>query len=343
MTRVPKIRTPGEIVVLVPHLVGFQPEESLVAISLRPPRGRVGLTLRADLVEDPVVVDQVVQPLFADGASACLLVVHTRQASDGVHPWRGLVDAIECQLAARGVEVMEALLVRDGRWWSYRCERPCCPASGTALDPGSDAVQAVATASAFAGHAVLASREELVASVGPVLPLGAAVAAQHQERAVTELAGRVLLDGTASVLEEVERWRAALEAWERRPDRLAPEVAAALAVGLRLIQVRDEVATWALERPEALLGLLLAACRSTVPPDDAAVCTLLAWMAYAGGNGALTRIALERALATDPDYSLARLILTALDAMLPPGQIRSTMRAALPGRRRPRGRGRRAA
>lgn len=45
------------------------------------------------------------------------------------------------------------------------------------------------------------------------------------------------------------------------------------------------------------------------------------------GNGAVALIAVERALATDPAYSLAQLLVTALDAALPPAQVREVLRA----------------
>lgn len=55
---------------------------------------------------------------------------------------------------------------------------------------------------------------------------------------------------------------------------------------------------------------------------------MLGAVAYATGNGALALVALERALATDPAYSFARLLLAALDGQLPPAQVREVLRAA---------------
>jgi hypothetical protein len=64
-----------------------------------------------------------------------------------------------------------------------------------------------------------------------------------------------------------------------------------------------------------------------VPPSDAHVCALVAWVAYARGEGALANVALDRALAGQPDHSLALLLRSCLDAGLPPGEIRSMARA----------------
>jgi len=87
--------------------------------------------------------------------------------------------------------------------------------------------------------------------------------------------------------------------------------------------VRDEIATWGLEPdPQVLLALLTDLARTTPAADAAPACTLLAWVAYLGGNGALANVALERALAGEADYSMALLLRDAMAAQLPPSAIR---------------------
>lgn len=323
-----KVRTPGEIAALVPHLTGFVPHESLVAISLRGSRKRIGLTLRADLVDARALVDQVVTAMTKDGARSVALVVHTDQPSGAQHPWTGLVDAVEAALAVRGVDVPEVLLVRDGRWWSYRCVRSCCPATGSPLAEDSAVVQTTATEQAYEGRVVLASRAELVASLQSQLPLGPALLRRLQDQAEEALAERLSEDPEATVQQELARWRCALDGWEQQPRALRPDEAGALAVGLHLVRVRDSVASWSLDRLEPLLGLLQQLCRGVIGPHDAPLCAVLAWVAYASGNGALALIAAERALASDPAYSLAQLLLAAIDGLLPPDQVRAVLQRA---------------
>ncbi len=345
MSDVPRLRTPGEIAAVTPLLVGFEPRESLVGLSLRGPGRTVGLVLRVDLSESPLLVEQVVHALVRDGARSALLLVHTAARSDGDdHPWAGLVGAVESRLQQRRVPVTEALLVRDGRWWSYRCRLTCCPPEGLPVEGGSAKVQAVAAEQAFGGRAQLASREELVASVEPVLPLGSRPAEQLQERALGDLRRRLRLDPVAARRLELARWRAALEAWEQRPGSLEPEAAARLVAALHPVLVRDQVAAWCLDRPEPLLGLLLQLCRSSVPPHDAPVCAVLAWVAYAQGQGALALVAVDRALRTDAAYSLAKLLEQAVERVVPPEEVRAVLRTAAselarPGRRAARRRG----
>ena len=76
--------------------------------------------------------------------------------------------------------------------------------------------------------------------------------------------------------------------------------------------------------------------------------SLLAFIAWQSGEGALANTAIERALAVDPDYSMAHLIGRAVDAGLPPFAARLPMtpeeveasyavteRAARPASKRP--------
>ena len=94
------------------------------------------------------------------------------------------------------------------------------------------------------------------------------------------------------------------------------------------VRLRDEVASWCLAEPDALLALLGRVCQGAVAPDDAPVCAALAWVAYAQGNGALALVAAQRALTSCPDHSLARLLLAAIDGVVPPSQIRDVLRSA---------------
>ena len=83
----------------------------------------------------------------------------------------------------------------------------------------------------------------------------------------------------------------------------------------------DSEVVW-MER-DALLHRLLALCRSV--PDEcaveaAAVCTVAAHVAWIGGDGAIARVAVDRAVRLDPGYRLARLLerLIDLGLRLPP-------------------------
>jgi hypothetical protein len=322
---VARLTTPAEFVAMVPMLTGFVPRESAVVVSLRPPRKRIGLTMRFDLPPPELagaLADEVADRLAEDGAAAALLVVYTEAA--GRLPEQELVERVE---DACGVPLEDALLVRGGRWWSYHCTRAsCCPPEGTPLDTSlSPALELVAAENALEGRAVLPSREDLVASIAPPVFLAAEAALQRLDEEV---------DGWISARrrDPEQARRRALASARRLLDEVAdggtPEgrQVAALAAATHDVAVRDEIATWMLDRPHDLLALLLQAVRQVPAPYDAPVCTLLAWVAYGAGNGGLANVALDRALTTDGSYRMATLLRTALDGQVPPTEIRSMLR-----------------
>ncbi|WP_188959520.1 DUF4192 family protein, partial [Modestobacter marinus] len=56
--------------------------------------------------------------------------------------------------------------------------------------------------------------------------------------------------------------------------------------------------------------------------------TLLAVSAWVRGDGALANVALDRALRSEPSYTFAGLLRSALDACLPPEEMRRLIRQA---------------
>lgn len=322
---VARLGSPAEIAGVIPLLVGFVPHESVVVVSLRPPRRRVGLALRIDLPKPgglPSLARAVAAALARDGAAHALVVIYTAAGDTaGALAGQDVVKAIE---AGCGVPVPEALLVRDGRWWSYLCQRAdCCPAEGTSIQARPDgAVGLLAAEQVLGGRTVLASRAELVTSLAA--PVASAAVLRRLGRAA---AREDALAAPAARRAQALRGAAALLTVCSDGGTVGVAEAAAFAVSLRDVVVRDEVATWALDEPVELLTLLTQVARHTVAPYDAPVCTLIAWIAYGEGNGALANVALDRALDGCPDYALAVLLRSALDAQVPPAQVRALLGA----------------
>jgi hypothetical protein len=75
--------------------------------------------------------------------------------------------------------------------------------------------------------------------------------------------------------------------------------------------------------------VLRAAVRRTPPPHDAPLCTALAWFSYADGDGTMANLALDRALGSDPDYSLGLLIEASLERQLPPDALVEVIEGAM--------------
>lgn len=333
-----RLRAPVEVVQVIPELCGFVPQDSLVVVSVRGRRQRVGLTMRVDLppADDRgagrALAAQLAARLHADGARAALLSVWTGAGElDGRLPQEQLVADVARALRRAGAPTLSQLLVADGRWWSYDCTDDCCPRQGTPLpDATVPAVRSVAAQRVLAGRAVLPSRAAVAASFTPDADDLPALRAQLTA-ARGQWQGRLRAEG------RVRSGQAALRAWRRAlddapPAAPAPEQAAGLLVALDDVLVRDEVLTWALQDGDRLLPLLLALAAQAPPPADVAVCTLVAWTAHLRGDGALANVALDRALASDPACGLARLGRQALDAQVGPdplAEVLSQARAAL--------------
>ncbi|MBK5307047.1 MAG: DUF4192 domain-containing protein [Frankiaceae bacterium] len=328
-----RLTSPGEIAAAVPHLCGFVPTESLVAVSLRGERRRIGLSLRLDLMPaeaDEDVAEQVAARLAHDDASAVVLVVYTEEP--GGRPRDPLVRAVIDAVELRGMTIMEGLLVRAGAWSSYTCSHPeCCPPEGTAVPAPADVI---AAAAAYDGRVVLRDREELVASLAPPVLLAARLAEQRLDAALVRWLAVVEGSGPEAARTQ------SLAALRNALTGSVEHDVADLVVPLQDVAVRDEVATWALDDSEALLTLVLALARDSVAPYDVPVCTLVALVAWVRGDGALANVALDRALAGDPAYNMAKLFRAGLDGQLPPSAVkqwlRETRRAQRPRRRRGR-------
>lgn len=336
----PKIRItgPGSIIAALPQLLGFPPEESLVLVGLSGTRSRLGVTMRADLPPDGLdhapcaeELEPLVEALLRDGATKCLAIVLTElEDLEGLAPYLDLVAELDRALADSAIEVCDVVLVRAGRWRSYLCpDLGCCPPEGAPVPPVSGELAAYA---AYSGSVVRDSRAALLAMIAPD---PAAVAAT--ERALDHVC-RELADASAAGTSEAYRDRIQT-AIHRRVTALAAGTAPALSnrdaarVCIALIDrpLRDRVAAHCLqETASAAESLWIDLLGRVPPPLDAAPATLLALSSWARGDGALANIALDRALTSDPSYSLAQLVRTALDHALPPATVREMLEVSPP-------------
>ncbi|MGY1743106.1 MULTISPECIES: DUF4192 domain-containing protein [unclassified Blastococcus] len=330
----------GEVAAALPALLGFWPHESVVLIALGGPGGgRVGLTVRVDLpagAASAAVARALAARVATDDPAAVLLAVVSEAPDDrglllgsppgdavaGL-PHRAVVHDVVVALDGDGLPVRDAILVRGGRWWSYDCPHPCCaPGAGTPLPGGVSAVTAAAVA---AGSVVEPGRAALRARIARVAGPGAAAATWSARRR----RARTARDGPAA-------WRA----WEDighalrrcRPgggEALGDGEVAAVVWALEDVGVRDRALGLALGADAAAAEVLWTECTRRAPlPLDAAPATLLAVSAWLRGDGAMANIALERALESRPGYPLARLLVQALDACLPPAALRGLITEA---------------
>jgi hypothetical protein len=331
-----RISDPGEIAAGLPQLLGFRPVESVVVISLRGPSGRrVGLTVRADIPPAEhagALARALTRSIRTDNPHAVLVAVVSEAPDEPEFggpelPHRPLVQELTTALTDAGLPVREALLVRDGRWWSFDCSRTCCaPASGTPLPT---AVTELAAASVAAGVVVAESREELESRIAP--PGGLAWAAM--DAAVLRVRAEEDVRAPACSAAELDdqAWAAVLAAVSRcaggGPTALTDDEVARVLCALARTTVRDRALSLALGEEADAAEALWAYCTSRAPaPLDAAPATLLAVSAWLRGDGAMANVALERALGSLPGYRLAVLLHQALSRCVPPEELRAVLR-----------------
>ncbi|MCW2601625.1 MAG: uncharacterized protein JWM02_3454 [Frankiales bacterium] len=328
---VARLTSPAQMVASLPLWMGYVPTESLVVVCCHEPRGRVGLTMRFDLPapeHEALVVRDVEGRVRQQKATRVLVAVYTAEPDGEVRARTALVDDLRKQLD--DLVVTEAVLVREGRFWSYLCStESCCPAAGTPVDEAreSASVRMLEAENIFNGKVMLPDRDALEASLAGPSFLAAQVAMQRCETAATLLTDALHAIGVERAGDaSLARWTEAVQAFRSPPAQLVDMQAAALAVSLMDVRVRDQLAASPARDVPALLALLEQLVRRTPSPYDAPVCALFAWLSYCEGGGADVTIALERALRSDPDYGLAHLLREALLAQVSPKDLRKITR-----------------
>jgi hypothetical protein len=335
-----RIRDGGEIAAALPHLLGFRPRESVVLLSLSGSgRRRVGLTVRADIPppeQAESLATVLARSLCTDRPDGAVVVVVSEapdvdRPGDPDIPHRDLVWEMVRALAALGVPVGDALLVRGGRWWSYDCSYGCCaPDGGTPLPTQVTELEVAAVAT---GTVVERDRDDLVARIAPPPGRDRGAMAAACARVAVECSAAVLDSGMEAVA--AESWSAVTDAAARcRPgapavDRLTDTEVARVVWGLRDVDVRDLALGLALGDEPAAAEQLWTECTRRAPaPLDAAPATLLAVSAWLRGDGAMANVALSRALESEPGYGLARLLGDALAACVTPADLRAMLTEA---------------
>lgn len=330
-----RIGSPGDVVCAVEQMLGFVPQRSLVVVCLHGPRRRLGLAMRFDLDVGPdtardadgstALGDVVVARVRRERADGVLLLVYPADPVVGELPHRPLVERISGALDAL---VVDAVAVTDGRWRSYQCtDVRCCGPRGRPVDRDSAGATALRAAYALAGQSVLPDRPALVRSLSYA---GTAADAARARPAADAMRRRLAAQSRA------QRRRVAVELAARLADAaadprvvLSREDALTFAVACADVGARDGVLLMATgDRRDPLRRALTAAVREVPAPVDAPLCAVLAWFAYCAGDGVVTSIAIERALTSDPQHSLARLLADALDRQMPPSVLEGVMQGA---------------
>ncbi|MBF6138182.1 DUF4192 domain-containing protein [Nocardia otitidiscaviarum] len=335
------LREPGEFIAAVPAMLGFVPARSLVLAVLRAEAGRsdtaaVDVVVRVDIdvtgrVAVRAMMDQLADICVRQRAVAALALIVDDRATvpDARHRGvrarrhRELTDLLAARLAAADVTLTGAWAVAGfdaGRpWWSV-------PDPANAGAQRAPADSPVTFRQVLDGRPLRGSRAELAAVVAVDADARAAVAAVL-ESAVTAAQARLAAAVRRGEAEVYTRAALRKVLWQlanvESGARLHPAEIAELAVALRNPVVRDVMFALAPGDHAAAAEALWIHLTGVLPdPDRAEAAALLGYCAYVRGDGPLAGVALDAALASDPDHTMARLLETALRNGLRPAQLR---------------------
>lgn len=311
-----RISGPAELLAAVPYLLGFRPTSSLVLVGLA--ASRLVVTARIDLADaTDSNVKATIAAMVRAGTTDLIAVIYTDiTPTDGMKPHHDVADRVT-GLVGNHAALVDLLLVAGERYWSYLCSDPACwDDTGRPMRCTTTPFAAAAT---YAGISVAASRDALADILTPVRDRnGLAATIGQSVHAMTPIATpggdltRQGCDTRAAVFAAAKQIAA-----DPSVDTADLDIAR-LGAALQHIPIRDAV--WlAVDDGEiegTALWLLLARCLPG--PYDAPALFLFAWQSWRAGNGVLAGIAAERALASDPAYTAAELLLMAISAGINP-------------------------
>ena len=309
-----RAKNPADLLAMVPYLLGFHPEDSVVMVSL----GAAGTPVHArqDLPglpdEIPEVVDDLARVAVRAEVDRVVVVVYSDDEQLGDTVGRELSRV----LGDAGVGVPLALRADGDRWFCLGDRDGSCTRAGPPDGTPYDLARHPLTLQAVLdGRVVHASREALRDSLVATDPdevdrVAAAVAAADE---------RLRAAGHGCLVQE-GRWvqhRVARFLQDGR--RLDSHDVGRLVVAVGSVDVRD--VAWA-QIGHADAGRHVDLWRDVVrrsPAETlAAPAALLAFAAWLAGDGALGWCAVEVSQEAEPGYGLAGLVTQALAAGVPP-------------------------
>jgi hypothetical protein len=316
-----RVSDPSELLEAIPYLIGFHPRESLVLIGFRHDpetsyRRQIGVSVRVDL--PPTTPSQSdLLPLAAAlrraGIESCIAAVLTSDVGPAPTEdlrWDVLAQTLAQSLDDEDILLEDVLLANDTHWWSMQCSNDlCCPPEGTQRAVGCSVTAAEAT---VAGLVALPDREAVERMVDPLpdedrLRLHGVLAAAVQrvsDAAHADRLRRVRRTDENALFAEIELWSDR----GRQSRSLSDRRLARFGVALSDVAIRDSLWLAIDEGRCDATDFLRELLRRLPSPYDAPALFLFGWSQWRLGNGTLAAIAAERALASNPDYSAARLL-----------------------------------
>ncbi|OBH53780.1 hypothetical protein A5687_07135 [Mycobacterium mantenii] len=315
-----KLNRPGALIAALPAVLGFVPENSLVLVSLE--GGDLGAVMRVDLsAELAARVGHLAEVAAAARPGAAIAVIVD---AEGAHcpccneDYRLVCDALAKSLSEHDIELWAAHVVDrvalGGRWHCV----DGCGSSGLVDDPSASPLAAAAV---LDGRRLYARRADLQALI--------AVEDMARSAKLTAVIEREARRRAAHLADPARCARADVKHAMAAASRVAAGQAlttaqlAKLGCALSDAQVRDILYALAVgERADEAESLWALLARTLPAPWRAEALVLLAFSAYARGDGPLAGVSLEAALRCEPGHRMAGMLDTALQSGLRPEDIR---------------------
>lgn len=324
------LRSAGDLVAVLPYLLGYQPRDALVLVCVR--NSQICITACQPLTaggEPPRAFDSLLAGVAKADPEGVIVIGY-----ENTVPVRKTMREAAEACAEVGIRVHDEITVGPDTWQSLD---PTTPTGG--ITESSTAVAELVGA----GVAPLPSREALAATLQE--GADAKDVERHIARYLVRDNGGDLLDVYCSA------WLVVLDTGDEALP-LTSKVAARAVLALREVAVRDLVVarltpgTLAVSDVPGTAGALLRTlppppwatdtgwdrihtmsrlqhrltrlCAMTPDSYAAPACSVLASWAWWRGDGALARVALERALRCDPGYRLSQLLEQVVDLAIRP-------------------------
>jgi hypothetical protein len=316
-----ELNRPAALIAALPAILGFVPEKSLVLVSMD--GDELGSVLRVDLSDElPDRVEHLAEVAAAadpEAAVAVFVDAEGAQCPRCNEDYRELCEELTDALSQHGVVLWAAHVVdrvaRGGRWHCV----DGCGTGGLIDDPSASPLAAAAV---LDGRRLYPRRADLqaVIAVDDMMRSTELAAAVERQAAAREVAHRADPAGRCRV--DVANAMAAagrVAEGQTLSDAEVAELGCVLTDG----QVRDILYALAVGanagESEALWAVL---ARRLPPPWRVEALVLLAFSAYARGDGPLAGVSLEAALRCDANHRMADMLDTALQSGLRPERIR---------------------
>jgi hypothetical protein len=309
------IGRPAALIAALPAVLGFIPEHSLAVVTVDD--AELGCVMRVDLSAGLADnTDQLAEVVAAANPEKAIAVIIDENGADceacGTDHM-ALAGALTRSLESEGVALLGVLVVdrvaAGGHW--YCADH--CGAAGFVDDPDASPLAAAAVLDGRRLYRKRADLQQVIAVTDGdrCARLGTAIARHGVGKLTTRAAREVV--------------HMAMSAAARLADGTEPADAELVTVACALgdPRVRDTLYALAVGDGAADAESLWAVMARALPPQwrpDALA--LLAFSAYARGDGPLAGIALEEALRCDPTHRMAAMLDSALQSGMRPQQIR---------------------